>query len=156
MFIRAVSPLYFLHTGYIWASYTYSYGYFTEFFPTEGNKSDAHHFRSCTIYGPPSSSFSDSWKTGAQEKPGNYAILCMVQTPSVWDPKWLQAESSYWLSPKINSLEVPWTICCCRCSVAKSCLTLCDAMDCSMPGFSVLHCLLEFVQIHVCWVDDGI
>ena len=25
----------------------------------------------------------------------------------------------------------------------------CDPMDCSMPGFSVLHDLLEFAQIHV-------
>ena len=25
---------------------------------------------------------------------------------------------------------------CCRCSVAQSCLTLCDPMDCSPPGFS--------------------
>ena len=28
-------------------------------------------------------------------------------------------------------------------------LTLCDPMDCSMPGFTVLHCLPEFAQIHV-------
>ena len=26
---------------------------------------------------------------------------------------------------------------------------LCDPMDCSMPGFPVLHHLLEFVHIHV-------
>ena len=26
---------------------------------------------------------------------------------------------------------------------------LCDPMDCSMPGFPVLHYLLEFAQIHV-------
>ena len=32
------------------------------------------------------------------------------------------------------------------CSVAKPCPTLCDPMDCSMPGFPVLHCLLEFGQ----------
>ena len=32
--------------------------------------------------------------------------------------------------------------------VAKLCLTLCDPMDCSMPGFPVLHCLLEFAQTH--------
>ena len=32
--------------------------------------------------------------------------------------------------------------------VTKLCLTLCDPMDCSMPGFPVLH-LLEFVQTHV-------
>ena len=35
------------------------------------------------------------------------------------------------------------------CSVTQSCLTLCDPMDCSMPGFPVLHRLLEFVQTHV-------
>ena len=33
--------------------------------------------------------------------------------------------------------------------VAQSCLTLCDPMDCSTPGFPVLHYLPEFVQIHV-------
>ena len=38
---------------------------------------------------------------------------------------------------------------CCYCSLAKSCLTLCDPMDCSSPGFSVLHYLPEFAQIHV-------
>ena len=27
-------------------------------------------------------------------------------------------------------------------------------MDCSMPGFPVLHCLLEFAQIYVHWVGD--
>ena len=29
-------------------------------------------------------------------------------------------------------------------------------MDCSMPGFSVLHYLLEFTHIHVHWVSDAI
>ena len=38
---------------------------------------------------------------------------------------------------------------CCLHSVAKSCLTLCDPMGCSTPGFPVLHYLLEFAQIHV-------
>ena len=32
------------------------------------------------------------------------------------------------------------------CSVAQSCLTLCDLMDHSTPGFPVLHCLPEFVH----------
>ena len=45
---------------------------------------------------------------------------------------------------------------CCCCSVAKSCLTLCDPMDCSKLGSSVLHCLPEFTQIHVHWVSDAI
>ena len=29
-------------------------------------------------------------------------------------------------------------------------------MSCSTPGFPVLHCLLEFAQIHVHWVNDAI
>ena len=29
----------------------------------------------------------------------------------------------------------------CCCSVAKLCLTFCDPMDCSTPGFPILHCL---------------
>ena len=35
-------------------------------------------------------------------------------------------------------------------------MTLCDPMDCSMPGFPVLHCLLEFAQTHVHWIDDAV
>ena len=37
-----------------------------------------------------------------------------------------------------------------------SCVWLCDPMDCSMPGFPVLHHLLELVQTHVGWVNDAI
>ena len=37
----------------------------------------------------------------------------------------------------------------CCCSVAKLCPTLCDPIDCSMPGFPVLCYLLEFAQTHV-------
>ena len=33
--------------------------------------------------------------------------------------------------------------------VAKSCLTLCNPMDCSMPGFPVLPYLPGFAQTHV-------
>ena len=47
-------------------------------------------------------------------------------------------------------------ICCSCCSVAKSCLTLCDPMNCSTPGFPVLHYLQEFAQTHVYWVCDAI
>ena len=32
------------------------------------------------------------------------------------------------------------------CSVTVSRPTLCDPVDCSTPGFPVLHCLLEFAQ----------
>ena len=43
------------------------------------------------------------------------------------------------------------------CSVTKLCLTLWDPpMNCSTPGFSVLHYLPEFAQTHVHWVGDAI
>ena len=35
------------------------------------------------------------------------------------------------------------------CAVTKLCTTLCNPMDCSTPGFPVLHHLLESAQIHV-------
>ena len=41
-------------------------------------------------------------------------------------------------------------------SVAQSCLTLCDPMNRSTPGLTVLHCLQEFALIHVHWVGDAI
>ena len=44
---------------------------------------------------------------------------------------------------------------CCFCSITQSCLTLCNSMDCSMPGFPVLHYGQEFAQTHVHWVDDA-
>ena len=44
----------------------------------------------------------------------------------------------------------------CCCSLAKSCLTLCNPMNCCMPSFPVLHHLPEFAQIHIHWVGDAI
>ena len=44
----------------------------------------------------------------------------------------------------------------CRCSVTQSCLTLCDPMDCSTPGFPVHHQLPDLAQTHVHQVGDAI
>ena len=52
-----------------------------------------------------------------------------------------------------NFLQI-WNCCCC--SVAKSWPILCDPIDCSTPGFLVLHYLLEFAQTHVHWINDVI
>ena len=41
-------------------------------------------------------------------------------------------------------------------SVAQSCPTLCDPMNCSTPGLPVYHQLPEFTQIHVHRVGDAI
>ena len=51
----------------------------------------------------------------------------------------------YWLQ------SIPWydyTICCSY-LVAQPCLILCNPMDCSTPGFPVLHHLPKFAQTHV-------
>ena len=55
----------------------------------------------------------------------------------------------YWIGQKVCS---GFSICCC--SVPKSCQILWDPMDCSTPGFPVLHYLSEFAQTHVHWVSD--
>ena len=41
-------------------------------------------------------------------------------------------------------------------SVAQSCPTPYDPMDCSTPGFPVHHQLQELAQTHVHWVGDAI
>jgi len=37
-----------------------------------------------------------------------------------------------------------------------SCPTLCNPMDCSIPGSPILHYLPEFAHLHVHWVSDAI
>jgi len=41
-------------------------------------------------------------------------------------------------------------------SVAQSCLTLYDPMDCTTPGLPVHHQLQELTQTHVHWIGDSI
>ena len=74
-------------------------------------------------------------------------------------PKGIPAHRSFpvtqWFLKFTHSslLELKHWICC---SVAKSCLTVFDPMDCSMPCFPVHHHLPEFSQIHVQWLSDNI
>ena len=51
-------------------------------------------------------------------------------------------------SSKSTSVQFP--------SVAQSCMTLGNPMDCSTPGLPVHHQLPEFTQTHVHWVSDAI
>ena len=41
-------------------------------------------------------------------------------------------------------------------SVAQSCLTLCDSMNCSTPDLPVHHQILEFTQTYIHRVSDAI
>ena len=52
------------------------------------------------------------------------------------------------MSTSISSFET--------CSVTQLCPTFCNPVDCSTPGFSVFHHLLEPAQTHVYWVNDAI
>ena len=73
------------------------------------------------------------------------AILVLSQEMSAWPstlPSW--------------TTNLHFCQCCC-CSVAQSCLTLCDPMDCSMPGLPVPYSyLLEFAQVHIHCIGDAI
>ena len=54
----------------------------------------------------------------------------------------------------MKSFELEPHRCFC-CSVAQSCPTLCNPMDCSTPGLPVLHHLPELAQTHVHSVTDA-
>ena len=41
-------------------------------------------------------------------------------------------------------------------SIAQSCPTLCDPMDCTTPGFPIHHQCLELTQTHVHRVGDAV
>ena len=71
--------------------------------------------------------------------------MCQVLDHLMWPVG--HTQQSHQLSPEIAS--------CCCCSVAQLCPTLCDPIDCSIPGFLVLHHLLELAQTHVHWVSDA-
>ena len=44
-------------------------------------------------------------------------------------------------------------ICCC--SVTQACPTLCDPMDCGLPGFPVLHYILDLLKLMAIKLSPG-
>ena len=76
---------------------------------------------------------------------------------------WIEKDFESSSSPYRNTVIVLVSYGCCNklpqtrsCSVTRSCLSLCDPMDYSTPGFPVLHHLPELAQTHVHWVSDAI
>ena len=65
-----------------------------------------------------------------------------------WIGKWILSQERYLGSQSLASVQSS--------SVAHSCPTLCDTMDCSKPGFHVHHQLLKLAQTHVHRVGDAI
>ena len=66
--------------------------------------------------------------------------------------KWCGRWDGHSPQPPRYSRPSPWPVS----SVSESCLTDCDAMDCSMPGLPVHHQLPGLTQTHVHWVGDAI
>ena len=56
----------------------------------------------------------------------------------------------------VTSYKSDFLYSCCCFSFAQSRLTLCDPMDCSTPGFPVLHHRPDLAQTHVHRVGDAI
>ena len=79
----------------------------------------------------------------------------VFSSTTTWKHQFFNTQSSLCSNPHIHTwlLEKPSGQ---FSSVAQSCLTLCDPMDCSTPGFSVPHQLLEVFQTHVHRVSDAI
>ena len=66
-------------------------------------------------------------------------------------PPWLSEPSrSFLYSSSVYSWHLFFN------SVTQSCLTLCDSMDCSRPGFPINHQLPELAKLHDHWVSDAI
>ena len=114
----------------------------------------------------------------ATNRPSDFGLLfnckvCKIPEMGLWRrKKWIGLVTHLWLSLVYSHGNVlrphhpasPLSVCvlrepmgdCCYCSVVLSCLSLWDPKDCCMPGFHVVHHLLEFVQTHVHWVGDAI
>ena len=72
-------------------------------------------------------------------------LLCIVSGWRYVRPlslQWTSVRKQEWLLG-----DFFFFFCHCYCSVTKSCQTLCNPMNCSIPGSSVHHYLLEFAKL---------
>ena len=99
-----------------------------------------------------------------------WATVHGVTKGQTWLRDYAQGQDSFYNVKSVSFNYV--TQCCCCCLVAKSCLMLCNPMNCSPPGSSVHELsqarILELVvisfsrwssqprnQIHISWIADG-
>ena len=93
--------------------------------------------------------------SGDLPNPGIKPRSPALQADSLPTELWEKPVIRWWLSHKFLKSDFLKKFCCC-CSVANSCPTLYNPMDCSTLGSPVFHCLPEFPQIHVHWVCEAI
>ena len=66
---------------------------------------------------------------------------------------WRKPEYSASICPSGNGYILQGCYCC---SVTQSSPTLCNSMDCSMPGLPIPDCLPRFAHVHVHWYHAAI
>ena len=111
------------------------------------------------IFSSEKSSSSSPPSTSSCKNPGVGAVgfaLSPITILDIYRRRWLfQWMGLDNITCKVNNLlvwpnsipnaRIPfWNRFCCCCSVTQWCLTLCNTMDCSTPGFPVPHHLPEF------------
>ena len=120
-----------------------------------------------------------AWKFPWTEEPCRLQSMGLQRVGHDWATslwRWQKKNALWWLvggyvvviSQRISSIESQsvaeflvklclrlLSLFCCCCSLTHLCPTLCDPINCSTPGFPVLHYLPEFAQTHVHWVDDA-
>ena len=110
--------------------------------------------------------WSLGWEDPLDEEMTAYSSVLAWKIPWTEEPGGLQSKGLHrirhdWAhihdwAHRHDDLEARGGVWGCYCSVTKSGPTLCDHMNCSNPGFPVLHCLLQFAQTHVHWAGDAI
>ena len=96
------------------------------------------------IWQKPTQNYKAIWEGRLRKK----GILWLIHVV-IWKKPTQNCKAIFYQLKKQDQL-------CCGCSVSKSCLTLRDPVDCSMPGFPAIHCLQEFAEFHVCWVSEAV
>jgi len=90
------------------------------------------------------------WWTG---KPGVLQSMWSQIVGHNWTSELDWTELNPIIPPSATDFLVHQNFCC---SVATSSLTLCDLVDCNIPGFPVPHYHFEFAQVLVHWMGDTI
>ena len=100
-----------------------------------------------------STSLCKEWGSGETESRVSqcWTLLLSHPKPVPWPSNCFSCSKEQTLIPGLGNVG-------CCCSVAKSCMTPCNLMDCSTQGFPVLLYLPEFAQTqtHVYWVSGAI
>ena len=114
--------------------------------------SSVARFSSCPQSLPTSGSFPKSSLLTSHGQSIGVSALASVLPMNIQD--WFLLGWTGWISLQSKGLSRVFSV---QFSlVVQSCLTLCNSMDCSMPGLPVHHQLLELTQTHVHWVHNAI